>query len=46
MTDIIKIPTALLWFLTMASSGDSNNIRQPEMAAETGKPEILISLKL
>jgi len=41
MTDIIKISTANLRFSTTASSkrmslDDSNNDRQPEMAAETG----------
>jgi len=41
MTDIIKIPTANLGLSTKSSSkkvllGDSNNDRQPEMAAETG----------
>ena len=46
--DIIKIPTANLGFSTKTSSkkvslGDSNNDRQPEMAAER---EILVSLKL
>jgi len=45
MTDIIKIPMVNLRFSTTASSkrvsqDDSNNDRQPEMAAETGNAYI------
>jgi len=50
MIDIIKITTANLWFSTTASSkkmslGDSNNNRQPEMAADTGNRMTLLKFQ-